>query len=303
MAAISDRHFIITAHPGDEIKNFRKYETTTYVGKKVTFSASGQYSVQGLQMLQEQIVDSSCCIMDLREESHFFADGAAITVCQGEENDANKGLSVDEIQEREKGLVRQIDLSKKIQASVRKKTKVKTEEIEVKKIISFESGQLLSVNKARSEQEVIQNELQVSYKLFPITDHNMKAVGLKVDELVTSILSCVSSGTNWIHFHCQAGKARSAMAMMLAIILFEAKRETLENIEALFTAPDFHFEARKYKKFKEFFAHFYTYCRDSAPQEISWSTWAKEKKVYEKALVLLPESRKDKSRVKSLRVG
>ena len=293
-----EARFIITASLTDEQPKHFRTLPTTYLNRAVTLSASGQPSEMGFYTLHNKIQEfGQTHIINLRQEHHFFVNKSAITYYHGEENDANKGLSKDEILSQLRPLIDQIHTAGSIQiATGRQKQK-----IQGVKVTTFEKTVPMTVQETSSEDEVLE-KLEIPYTFFPITDHNMKALGERIDALIQTVLSRLATGTKWIHFHCQGGKARSAMAMLLSAILLEAKTKSLKEIERIFTLnQDFHFEARKYKKFTVFFEHYYTYCKENNPQEISWSAWAKKKGVYESALEVLPENRQDKARVKELR--
>lgn len=81
---------------------------------KLNISGSSQFTEFNLPLIIESIDDNFSIInIDLREESHGFADGIAISFANCD-NNANKGLSLKEIIDKENKDLSSIKLNKKL---------------------------------------------------------------------------------------------------------------------------------------------------------------------------------------------
>ena len=80
---------------------------------KLNISGSGQFSKTGVPLMKKSIGNVPITIIDLREESHGFIDGIPVS-WQNANNDANRGLTVNEIIADENSRLKSIPLNKAI---------------------------------------------------------------------------------------------------------------------------------------------------------------------------------------------
>lgn len=248
-------------------RNFRVMED-------LKMSASGQPSTSGLLLLYQELqkhTDGNIYIVDLREESHGFANGFAVSYYTNK-NLANfftprNQIEDIEIEQLTDMLDRQIDL-----------LPLGNED---KKI--FKPINVLVKNVETERQKA--DELGFIYVRFPVTD-----MFFPQPEIVEQFMNFVSSlrENDWVHFHCQAGHGRTTTFTVMYEILKNPEKslgdicreQAAKGGSDLLTrrvGDDYHTEAHNLRA--ENLINFFFYVRDFQRGEIkiSWREYVNQK--------------------------
>ena len=167
-------------------------------------SGSGEVSASGLRALQEALAQKTqlpICIVDLREESHGFFDGTAVS-WYGEHDWGNVGLT------QEEALA---DEAERIHGAAGQMTAVAHLGGEKNPLDEHE----IFVEKAQTEKELVE-AAGLRYKRIAATDHIWPSPAA-VDEFVQFYKSMPEDV--WLHFHCQAGEGRTTEFLAMYDIL------------------------------------------------------------------------------------
>lgn len=249
-------------------RNFRKASTPISLTKtekfslkgldKLNISGSQQFSEKNLPILLEEICTSKpITIVDLRQESHGFINGFPVS-WKNLNNDVNKGLTRDEVIEKEANQLSSIPLNTPVTVYRAPNNSMTPTEV-------FNEDALVTSKK-------------LSYIRIPVTD-----LGLPTDDIVDYFLGIYKnlSKDSWIHFHCKEGIGRTTTFMIMYDMLKNYNEVSATDIMdrqlqlASFnqvTARDFYTPDR-YK----FLLNFYNYCKENGDSfKISWSKWSKE---------------------------
>lgn len=163
-------------------------------------SGSGQFSDDQLAMLLNEIVQrrnvhpSRIVVIDLREESHLFANGIPFTIKGQGENTAKNYTSKDE-----KTIQKQLYTEKKIVLEPRKIKKefAKNNSRKIKKAVQLETPII------KTEEELCKY-YGVQYWRLPHPNNSEKAA---INEFIKFISSLPKD--TWIHIHCRGGEGRT----------------------------------------------------------------------------------------------
>ena len=160
-------------------------------------SGSAQFSEEQFRTLAEQLREQSqeIWIVDCRMESHGMINGIAISWC-GEDNGANLGKTVEEIEAEEEGM------SALIGTTVTAYTAENDHPVE---------DLDLSVETWETERALVQSK-GFSYLRLACPDHCWPPA-----DVIDTFISFASSleGDVWLHFHCQAGSGRTGAFMTI----------------------------------------------------------------------------------------
>jgi protein tyrosine phosphatase (PTP) superfamily phosphohydrolase (DUF442 family) len=246
-------------------------ETGFYEGlNRISASGSGQFSDTSLHGLMEEIVNMPIVIVDLRQESHGWINGKAVSWTDGQHNWANINKSREEIEKEEECL-----LHNALEKGV------------IVMHVAADS-QEITVQRVQTEREVIES-LGLMYVRIPVQDH-CRPSDDAIEQFVTLIKSLPKSV--WLHLHCRAGKGRTTTFLVFYDIMLNAKSVSLEDIlkrhkligGADLTKP---IEPTNYKyhlarERLELIGQFYRYCLDVPDFNISWKTWLQTQHAFEK---------------------
>ena len=172
--------------------------------ERLCASGSGEFSESGLQSLLEALAEKTqmpICIVDLREESHGFFDGIAVS-WYGEHDWGNVGLT------QEEALA---DEAERIHAAAGQMTAVAHLGGEKNPLDEHE----IFVEEAQTEKELVE-AAGLRYKRIAATDHIWPSPAA-VDEFVQFYKSLPEDV--WLHFHCQAGEGRTTEFLAMYDIL------------------------------------------------------------------------------------
>lgn len=160
----------------------------------LNISGSGQFSEEGLLKMKASIGDFPIKVVDLREESHGFANGTALS-WENEINNSNKGLTLDEITKEENKLLSSIPLNVPLE---------------------FTNTDKEIVPKVVKNEEDITKDNGISYVRVPVTDGN-----IPTEEMANYFVDVVNKlpKDTWLHFHCKEGIGRTTTFMAMYDIM------------------------------------------------------------------------------------
>jgi hypothetical protein len=179
-------------------------------------SGSGQFSKKQLKEILKR-TPGQVYIVDLRQESHGYLDGDAISWYQGTDN-INEGLALKEITAREQSLLAKLRVLKKtIVHEIKKK---------VANTITQANAISMPVNSVMSEAKLARFE-NVHYIRFPVTDH-----GSPSPEILAQFITFYNNLPPNAHLviHCRGGKGRTTFFMAVCDILKNGHRLSFEDI-------------------------------------------------------------------------
>src|SRR5262249_29527544 len=140
-------------------------------------------------------------IVDLRQESHIFLDGRAVSWC-AEKDWSNVGQTTTWIAQDELGQLA------KLSAAPDQLVYIIQKEASDGRI-PVVAPSTLHVARAQTEEMVVaafQSQLAISYLRIPVTDHCAPE-----DDAIRALLKMMVNvdSTMWVHFHCHGGDGRT----------------------------------------------------------------------------------------------
>lgn len=174
-------------------------------------SGSAQFSADQFHVLAEQLREQAetVWIIDCRMESHGLVNGIAVSWC-GEDNGANSGLSVDEIEAEEQSL------SSLIGTDITAYTAENDLPV---------TGMNLAVETWETERELVESE-GFHFLRLACPDHCWPPTDV-IDAFIT--FASGLEGNVWLHFHCQAGSGRTG-AFMTIYEMMQKPEASVEEI-------------------------------------------------------------------------
>lgn len=219
----------------------------------LNISGSSQFTEDSLPLIRNSIIaDKNLTIVDLRQESHGFVNGNAVSwMC--EHNNANKGLSIEQV------LVKEAN---------------ELASIQINSFLKFLNAPELKVASVSSEKDLTENN-DISYLRVPVTDGE-----LPTNEIVDYFVDFAKSNSenSWLHFHCKEGIGRTTLFMMMYDMMKNSKNVPLQDImqrQVLLAGPDIEKDYEKYTSNRlSFLNNFYNYTKQNSPNyEVTWSEW------------------------------
>lgn len=163
-------------------------------------SGSAQFSAAQLhalaETLRERAEGKEIFVVDLRQESHVFLNGVPVS-WYGDNNQLNRGMGLSEVQ---------ADEQNRFGALVGKTIDLYGGRTKGNKTPS------LTVQYVETEEALVTRE-GFGYFRIPVTDHTFPEPD-QVDAFIDFVKQHDPERT-WLHFHCQAGKGRPGIYMML----------------------------------------------------------------------------------------
>ena len=250
-----------------QVRNFRVTSSTT--------SASAQPSIKSLSLLYDVIKDETISktpiyIVDLRQESHGFANGVPVSWYE-EHNHANFGKSVSEIEQ---------DEVSKLKSILGKQTE----------FIPLGNHDEAALSKLTMPVENVQNERHaaesVGFKYVRFSAADMVfPESTTVDEFIRFYLSLPQR--HWLHFHCHAGHGRTTTFLVFYDILTYPDLSLEEIVQrqhslggsdllAVDSGDDWYSEQRRNRAEK--LRQFYQYVKDQRASRftVSWNDWLRD---------------------------
>jgi len=229
-------------------------------------SGSAQFSRQGLKAILLKVA-SPVTVIDLRQESHGFFDGDAVS-WYGVNDWANRGLSQDMVEADEKErLTKALDGPLVIASGKNAATAAMT---------------TITVHESLSEAQVVKAAGESYYRLSS-PDH-LRPTDDTVDRFIQITRSLPPD--SWVHFHCAAGRGRTTTFLTMFDMLHNANTVTFADIirrqallggeDLVFTPVDQVEEWKRdaYIERANFLRRFYEYAAAN-DKSLVWSEWSK----------------------------
>lgn len=230
---------------------------------QLKISGSAQFSENTFYaMLQTLAVPpNQLTIIDLREESHGFINGMAVSWTDGN-NFANKNKTKMEIIADEIGRLNE-----------------SLQEQDIHVIDHLGKPNKITIDRTQTEQELVES-FGLTYIRLPITDHKHPS-----DEIIDEFIAIIHklSSDDWIHVHCRAGKGRTTTLISMYDMMKNAHQVSLEDIlgrQWLIGGVDLtHIQKKNSERSQnaieklDFLKAFYRYCQEVADFQMSWSEW------------------------------
>ncbi len=174
---------------------------------ELNISGSHQFSVNGIRFIKSSIGAKLPILdIDLRQESHGFLNGNAVSWAN-KLNNANAGMSLDQVLKAEEAMLNGIVLNKPIRFFNHPKISIRPK-------------------KVQSEKQVVESH-KISYLRVPVTDGKLPS-----DDMVDYFVKAISSlrEPTWLHFHCKEGIGRTTTFMAMYDMMKNAKTISAEEI-------------------------------------------------------------------------
>ena len=229
-------------------------------------SGSSQFSAKGLQKIRRAIGTVPITVVDLRQESHGFVNGNAVS-WYGKNNEANLGLTLEEVLRDEQAKLRQLARTKVIVVNRPGKTSKPPLRIPQPATI-------------QSEAELVQSQ-GLAYMRIPVTDHHLP-IAQEVDRFIRFVTALPKG--EWLHFHCHAGVGRTTVFLIMYDMMRNAKRVGWDDIiqrQILLGGKgvirNFSRGGRHTIATIGFLQHFYLYCQANRDNfRTSWTQWLQQ---------------------------
>lgn len=257
---------------------------------------SAEFSEGELLKVIEKI-KASIIVIDLRQESHGFVDGNAVS-WYATRDWGNLGKTPQQVE---------ADQQKQLN-SLAKKTQVTLNKITDQNI----EGQVTQVNPTIFVVKNVMSEAQltqlhkVGYIRFYVTDH-IAPNDAQVDRFIEFVKGLPSgswfSKDAWLYFHCRAGKGRTTTFMSMYDMMRNAKKVSLDDIlqrqRALggidlgkLPADNTGYKYSLLMQRVNFLNNFYQYCKTNEDNfATSWSAWKKANHIVDKGDINKPVSK------------
>ena len=227
----------------------------------LNISGSSQFAEEPLRLVRESIGRNiHTTVVDLREESHGFINGIAVSWTNSK-NNANMGLTREEVL---------IDEAKKLKS------------IPLNKPINFYNHpkEVITVTKVEDENHLVGSQ-SMNYIRIPVTDGKLPTDPM-VDYFIDSMNSLPKN--MWIHFHCKAGIGRTTTFMVMYDMMKNCKNVSADDIikrQVLLAGFSQKTSESFYSKERiAFLNKFYNYCKESEDFKIKWSQWNTQSQSY-----------------------
>ena len=250
-----------------QVRNFRITSSTT--------SASAQPSVKSLPLLYDVLKDetlskTSIYIVDLRQESHGFANGVPISWYE-DHNHANFGKSVSEIEK---------DEVNKLKSILGKQTEFvplgKHDESTLSKLI-------MPIENIQNERHAAESA-GFKYIRFSAADMVFPDPAV-VDDFIKFYFSLPQR--HWLHFHCHAGHGRTTTFLVFYDILtypdlsleeIVQRQHSLGGSDLLAVDSDDDWYSEQRRNRAEKLRQFYQYVKEQRASRfaVSWNDWLKD---------------------------
>lgn len=224
----------------------------------LNISGSQQFTPNNIDLMLGAInTDLPLTVVDLREESHGFVNGSAFSY-SNDNNDANRGLSKEEVLLDEKTKLSEIKMGSKM-------TFFNKPHIEIE------------VNKIQDEKELTKSR-DLGYMRVTVTDKTMP-----LDNMVEYFVETVNSlnEDTWLHFHCKHGVGRTSTFMIMYDMMKNHKtveaKDIINRQLALAGFKQSTIETYLSENTLRFLNNFYEYVKENSDDyKVKWSEYKKK---------------------------
>lgn len=233
---------------------------------EVSASGSSQFSAKGLQRIRRAIGAMPITVVDLRQESHGFVNGIAVS-WYGKNNEANAGLTLKEVLRDEQTKLNQLSRDKIILINRHGKN-------------GKPPLHILPPATIQSEAELVESQ-GLTYIRIPVTDHHLPTA-TEVNRFVR-FATALPRG-EWLHFHCHAGVGRTTIFLIIYDMLRNAKQVGCEDViqrQLLLGGKNVIHIFRRDNKHTiaaiRFLQYFYLYSQSNRDNfQTTWTQWLKQ---------------------------
>jgi predicted protein tyrosine phosphatase len=197
------------------------YEGNTAGVDNLHVSASSEPSEKGWQRVADYLAKKGVqpehvIILDLRQESHGYLNGNAITLCD-KHNWLNLEKTRDEVIGNERQWLYDLSLLDQVNNVLSHKQFTRLE---------YTLGKSIRVKSITSEKDLI-TKWNFNYLRIPVPDH--RAPGDKEVDQFVSLMANLPDKV-WLHIHCRGGKGRSTSFLAMYDMLKNADQVSFDDI-------------------------------------------------------------------------
>ena len=241
---------------------------------KVRASGSHQFSEEELGVLV-QALPSGTLVVDLRQESHGFINGTAVSWFSPKDF-ANVGMPPEWIKTDET-----LRLEALMQAGTATMLEVTAKDS--KGGIAASTPRQITVSSVSTEERLVRS-MGLNYARIPVRDHSRPS-NKDADQFLDIWRNMPPEG--WLHLHCHAGEGRTTAFMAMADMLVNAREVGFEDIMrrqgmlgGLNLLEPLHGWKRPYSlRRREFLRRFHAYASaNPGGRPITWSRWLRNQK-------------------------
>lgn len=248
-------------------KNFRKTTDLSKVenGKgnlnglqELNISGSAQFTSLSLINMKKNInTKNEFWDIDLRQESHGFVNGSAIS-WYGPGNKANRGLTLNEVIVKEVNQLSSIPFGKPL---------------------SIDRGKYTLLPTVVENEDKLVSSNNIKYLRITVTDGDRPTDDLI--DLFVDFVTKIPSNT-WLHFHCKEGTGRTTTFMALYDMMKNSKEVSLDDmIQRQFLLGGFNlFKPGDEDPRAIFLKNFYNYAKENNDNfKTTWSQWIEKNNI------------------------
>lgn len=264
-----DVHLVVDLyHDVDKLpKNFRKTTDLAIIENNkslnlkglgdLNISGSAEFSVKNLPLLIDAIKTSMpITVLDLRQESHGYINEYAVSWAD-ERNNANVGLTREQVIKKEAEQLKSIELNKPI--------------------TFYNHPKLTVIPKVVQSEEKLVTSKGMFYERITVRDG-----GIPTDDMVDYFIDIVKKQPkdSWFHFHCKHGIGRTCSFMIMYDMMKNydcaSADEIIKRQLALANYKESTVESFYNKERIGFLNEFYQYCKTNGDKfDTTWSQWKK----------------------------
>ncbi|KTC83851.1 tyrosine protein phosphatase [Legionella cincinnatiensis] len=200
------------------------YQGNNFGINELSLSGSEEPSEKGWKEIVDYIAKhrkiggKSVLVLDLRQESHGYLNGRAITLVS-EHDWINRGKSNDQSLIAQENWLNSLKLEKKVSGVL------SSQQFAAKE---YSNGKNIPVKKIKNERELV-SRLGFEYHRLYVTDH-MAPSDSEVDVFLTIIKNAPKDA--WFHIHCRGGKGRTTTFLVMYDMLKNANKVSFDEIIA-----------------------------------------------------------------------
>ncbi len=235
-------------------------------------AGGAQFSELGLKRILQQLHAKHITVIDLREESHGFLDGSAIS-WYGYEDAANANKTPNQINKDQRVRLAALSMKKHVIVDRVLSKSVDGAIVSIKPI-EFVVREVLS-------EEALLYKHHLRYRRVYVQDFHAPS-NRETDRFIQIVTHLPAH--QWVFFHCHAGVGRTTTAMVMVDMMKNAKNTTFaailarqqaiggKDLTAMPNAKSFKREAAEARM--DFLRKFYDYARENKDRfKTSWSEW------------------------------
>ena len=242
-------------------KNFRKTTDLSKVSDNtdktgldtLNISGSSQPTALSFNALKNNIGNTkNITIVDLRQESHGFINGNAISWVGDINNKANGGLTLEEVIKKENNQLKSIPFGKPI---------------------SLDKGKYTLIPTEICNEQTLTTKEGLKYFRITVTDTE-RPTDLMVDRFITFINEKPKDA--WLHFHCKEGDGRTTTFMVMYDMMENSKNVSFASIvERQYELGGYNiYDVNSEKTRTKFIENFYKYTKENDDNfKTTWSEW------------------------------